>query len=71
MNIEKAYNIWADQYDTNSNKTRDLDTKSTIKTLNKFDFSKVIELGCGTGKTQPFYSRKRMKLLDWTFLKRC
>jgi hypothetical protein len=29
--------------DTNLNKTRDLDTTSTIETLNKFEFSKVIE----------------------------
>lgn len=48
MSIEKAYNIWADQYDTNSNKTSDLDTISTLETLSKFDFSKVLELGCGT-----------------------
>ena len=63
MNIEKAYNIWADQYDTNSNKTRDLDTKSTIKTLNKFDFAKVIELGCGTGKNTTFLLKKADKII--------
>lgn len=50
MSIEKAYNIWADQYDTNNNKTRDLDQKASIETLSKFQFKTVIELGCGTGK---------------------
>jgi len=50
MNTEKAYNIWAEEYDSNSNKTRDLDYQSTIDTLDKYKFSKVIELGCGTGK---------------------
>jgi len=25
MSIEKAYNIWANQYDTNENRTRDLE----------------------------------------------
>jgi predicted TPR repeat methyltransferase len=69
MNIEKAYNIWADQYDTNSNKTRDLDTKSTIKTLNKFDFSKVIELGCGTGKNTTFLLKKADKIIGLDFSK--
>jgi hypothetical protein len=36
LSIEKAYNIWADQYDSNKNKTRDLDTKSTTETLSEY-----------------------------------
>lgn len=67
MNIEKAYNIWADQYDTNSNKTRDLDTKSTIETLNKIDFFKVIELGCGTGKNTNYLLEKAEKIIGLDF----
>lgn len=67
MSIEKAYNIWADQYDTNSNKTRDLDIKSTIETLNKFDFSSVIELGCGTGKNTTFLLKKADKIIGLDF----
>ena len=50
MSIENAYNIWANQYDTNENRTRDLDKKSTIETLSKYEFENVLELGCGTGK---------------------
>ena len=34
MSIEKAYNIWANQYDTNENRTRDLDKKLTIEKVN-------------------------------------
>lgn len=67
MNIEKAYNIWADQYDTSSNKTRDLDRKSTIETLNEFNFSKVIELGCGTGKNTAFLLKKANKIIGLDF----
>tara|TARA_R110002074_G_scaffold57077_8_gene140518 strand:+ start:14787 stop:15440 length:654 start_codon:yes stop_codon:yes gene_type:complete len=67
MNIEKAYNIWADQYDTNSNKTRDLDSKSTFETLNKFDFSIVIELGCGTGKNTNYLLKKADKIIGIDF----
>ena len=67
MNIEKAYNIWADQYDTNSNKTRDLDIKSTIETLNKFNFSIVIELGCGTGKNTNYLLKKADKIIGLDF----
>jgi ubiquinone/menaquinone biosynthesis C-methylase UbiE len=67
MNIEKAYNIWADQYDTNSNKTRDLDSRSTRETLNKFDFSIVIELGCGTGKNTNYLLKKADKIIGIDF----
>lgn len=50
MSISKAYNSWASQYDTNLNKTRDLDKKATIETLSNYHFNNVLELGCGTGK---------------------
>ena len=50
MSIEKAYNIWANQYDTNENRTRDLDKISTSQTLSRYEFENVLELGCGTGK---------------------
>ena len=42
MSIEKAYNIWANQYDTNENRTRDLDKISTIETLTKYNFESVL-----------------------------
>lgn len=50
MSIVDAYNQWANQYDSNENKTRDLDRVATQKTLGKYTFDKVLELGCGTGK---------------------
>ncbi len=50
MSIAEAYNQWANQYDSNANKTRDLDRVATQKTLEKYSFDKVLELGCGTGK---------------------
>ncbi|WP_282112804.1 hypothetical protein [Maribacter stanieri] len=40
MSIKKAYNSWAEQYDT-----RDLDKKATIETLSKYNFDVVLELG--------------------------
>ena len=67
MSIEKAYNIWSDQYDTSLNKTRDLDKKSTIGTLKKFDFSTVIELGCGTGKNTSFLLEKADEIIGLDF----
>jgi ubiquinone/menaquinone biosynthesis C-methylase UbiE len=67
LNIEKAYNIWSEEYDTNSNKTRDLDQKSTVETLSKFNFSKVIELGCGTGKNTTYLLQKADEVIGLDF----
>ena len=50
MNVERAYNIWAAQYDTNENKTRDLEGIALRKTLQTVSFNNCLEIGCGTGK---------------------
>lgn len=50
MSIADAYNIWADQYDTNHNKTRDLDFRATSEILKNHHSKMALELGCGTGK---------------------
>lgn len=67
MSIEKAYNIWAEQYDTNENKTRDLDIESTIETLSKYDFKNVLELGCGTGKNTEWLLKKSERIIGLDF----
>lgn len=67
MSIKKAYNSWADQYDTNENKTRDLDQKATINTLTKHEFSTVLELGCGTGKNTVFLLEKANAIIGMDF----
>lgn len=50
MNVQQAYNNWAEQYDTNENKTRDLEAVCLRTTLSKFNFTNCLEIGCGTGK---------------------
>lgn len=50
MDVEKAYSVWSEQYDTNANKTRDLEAKALRETLSKLTFKTCLELGCGTGK---------------------
>lgn len=67
MSIEKAYNSWADQYDSNTNKTRDLDAIATKKVLDKYTFSKVIELGCGTGKNTIYLLHKAKAIIGLDF----
>ncbi|QNL48057.1 class I SAM-dependent methyltransferase [Olivibacter sp. SDN3] len=50
MNIKDAYDIWAKQYDTNENRTRDLERISLRTTLANINFERCLEVGCGTGK---------------------
>ena len=50
MNVEKAYNSWSSQYDTNENKTRDLEAVAIKKILKNKHFKNCLEVGCGTGK---------------------
>lgn len=50
MDVEKGYKYWSEKYDSNQNKTRDLEAVSLRKMLTNFSFNHCLELGCGTGK---------------------
>ncbi|MBB3699187.1 methyltransferase domain-containing protein [Flammeovirga yaeyamensis] len=67
MSIEKAYNIWSKQYDTNNNKTRDLDKIVTQKKLSKYSFETVLELGCGTGKNTEWLIKNATEITAFDF----
>lgn len=58
MSIKKAYNAWAPQYDTNRNKTRDLEAFALRETLQNISFSSCLEVGCGTGKNTVWLQEK-------------
>lgn len=58
MDVKQAYNIWANQYDTNINKTRDLEALSLRSVLSDFEFDNCLEIGCGTGKNTEFLLTK-------------
>ncbi len=58
MNTRQAYNIWASQYDTNENKTRDMEAKALRKTLAHIPFTNCLEIGCGTGKNTQWLIEK-------------
>lgn len=47
---QEAYDAWSTQYDTNLNRTRDLEANVLHSTLGPFNFQRVLEVGCGTGK---------------------
>ncbi|BAV06270.1 Methyltransferase domain-containing protein [Filimonas lacunae] len=58
MSIQQAYNQWAVQYDTNENKTRDLEAKAMRSVLSGIRFSSCLEVGCGTGKNTVWFAEK-------------
>lgn len=67
MDIQKAYNIWSKQYDTNENKTRDLEAKAIRKTLANVQFSSCLEIGCGTGKNTEWLISKAKHVIAVDF----
>lgn len=58
MDVKQAYNIWAEQYDTNVNRTRDLEAISLRTTLANRLFDNCLEIGCGTGKNTEWLLQK-------------
>ena len=56
--VQQAYNSWAQQYDTNENKTRDLEARSLRETLSSISFEHCLEIGCGTGKNTVWLLQK-------------
>ncbi len=58
MSIKQAYNTWAEQYDTNENKTRDLEAITLRSALNAIAFESCLEIGCGTGKNTTWLAAK-------------
>jgi ubiquinone/menaquinone biosynthesis C-methylase UbiE len=57
MNVKQAYQEWSGQYDTNENKTRDLEAIALRSVLSTIKFQKVLEFGCGTGKNTVWFEQ--------------
>lgn len=50
MNVQEAYDQWAEQYDSCGNPTRDLEGVAIREVLNGILVGRCLEIGCGTGK---------------------
>jgi len=68
MNTQQAYNNWASQYDTNQNKTRDLEGKAIRQMLSNVPFNTCLEIGCGTGKNTQWLAKlaKHITAVDFS-----
>jgi len=62
LNTQQAYNNWSSQYDSNQNKTRDLEAEALQSALNGLTINRHLELGCGTGKNSAWLSKKAIDL---------
>lgn len=63
MSTESHYDHWSAQYDTNANKTRDLEAIAIRKLLAGHRFHHVLEIGAGTGKNTVWLAQRAEKLL--------
>lgn len=62
MDTQQAYNHWAHSYDSDENKTRDLELVAGQQLLEQADFTAVLEIGCGTGKNTTWLAPKAKTL---------
>jgi ubiquinone/menaquinone biosynthesis C-methylase UbiE len=67
MSIQLAYNQWAEQYDTNQNKTRDMEAIAMRKALANISFDNCLEIGCGTGKNTEWLLQKAQQVMAVDF----
>jgi ubiquinone/menaquinone biosynthesis C-methylase UbiE len=62
QNSREAYNQWAGIYDTNHNKTRDLEAAVLRTVLENIPFRNCLEIGSGTGKNTAWLLKKSSTL---------
>jgi ubiquinone/menaquinone biosynthesis C-methylase UbiE len=67
MNVQEAYNNWSVIYDTNKNKTRDLEGVALRQVFECKTFDAILEIGCGTGKNSEWLMTKTPKLIGIDF----
>ena len=68
MSVEESYNHWSVTYDTDANRTRDLDEAVTRDTLGDSRWTSILEIGCGTGKNTALLAQigDRVSALDFS-----
>ena len=62
VNTKQAYDNWSEQYDTNINKTRDMEALALQQTLAGISFGSCLEIGCGTGKNTAWLLTKAKEI---------
>ena len=65
--IATAYNDWAETYDTDQNRTRDLAAEVLRQTQIDFAGRRVIEVGCGTGRNTEWLAQRASAIVALDF----
>src|SRR5689334_271056 len=68
MQTKQAYAKWASTYDSDRNRTRDLDEIVTREILRGLHFKSIVEIGCGTGKNTLLFAQigEQVRALDFS-----
>jgi len=61
--VKQAYDLWAERYDSDDNKTRDLDARCLMEAKLELTDRNVVEFGAGTGKNTAFLARHADRVL--------
>jgi ubiquinone/menaquinone biosynthesis C-methylase UbiE/uncharacterized glyoxalase superfamily protein PhnB len=61
--VRHSYNLWAEQYDSNINRTRDLEAKVIRNHLADVSYDNCLEIGCGTGKNTEWLLSKAKRVI--------
>lgn len=61
--MREAYNQWAAIYDSNDNKTRDMDERVARDVIGSAAVDTIVELGCGTGKNTEWLAEQCSTLI--------
>jgi len=61
--VQDAYREWSKIYDSNDNKTRDLEGVALRDQLSDVVFDNCLEIGCGTGKNTVWFATKAQNVV--------
>jgi len=67
MQTKEAYSIWSQTYDSDLNKTRDLEQQAQKNLLKNCIWDTCVELGCGTGKNTAWLAKHSTQLIAVDF----
>jgi SAM-dependent methyltransferase len=65
--VKQAYHHWADIYDSNENKTRDLNARILRESDLFIQDQRILELGCGTGLNTEYLSQAAREVVAVDF----